>query len=150
MFTQTDDLERARKYEEKMKQKKNSPTKLFSKVFTHSEWDKLENIIIPGTYNKTVQDIIQEKYTVTFIDDVSVPNLNLKDEKTKIELKETKERVKILLKENKVLARNGNKLKDRILKRLTFKDILPLYHEQKSTLSDFINNIKFEKVNYDS
>ena len=93
-------------------------TQLYTKRFTRDEWEKLDIPIPELGYDMNLHKVLKNRYRIV--------------------IEEKKEDVQTLLeksiKENKVLVRNGNKLKSKFL----------LYAKSHTHLLDFINSIEFK------
>jgi len=93
-------------------------TQLYTKRFTKAEWEKLDIPIPELGYDMNLHKVLKNRYRII--------------------VEEKKEDFQALLeksiKENKVLVRNGDKLKSKFL----------LYAKGHTHLYDFVNSIEFK------
>ncbi|MBL7018168.1 MAG: hypothetical protein ISR81_04545 [Nitrosopumilus sp.] len=95
-------------------------TQLYTKSFDKETWKKLDSPIPELGYEMTIQKYLKSKYHIVIEEDQKI-------ESQRIELDR-------LLQENKVLCKNGNKMKTKFL----------LYAEDHKHLESFINEIEFK------
>jgi|APSaa5957512535_1039671.scaffolds.fasta_scaffold103774_1 hypothetical protein len=103
-------------------------TKLYTKTFTQETWDKLDFPIPELGYSMTMQKFLESKYTII-----------IREEEKKVDLEvdhNTKSLLSQVIKQNKVLCRNGNKLKSKFL---LYAEV-----ENHTHLESFINGLNFE------
>ena len=104
---------RVQKLENAVMPKVDCPTSLYTKKFTKSEWDKLENIVIDGLgYGKSVQDVIKEKYNVEIVEETKYSTKKpIKD----FNYKQLERTLKAVLKADKENSINAIKMKKKFL-----------------------------------
>ena len=64
------DRKRAEKLKNSTMPKTETPSKLYTKKFTKAEWEKLDVVLEIGE-SKTVQDLMQERYNIEFVEEKS-------------------------------------------------------------------------------
>ena len=91
--------------------KTETPSKLYTKKFTKAEWEKLDVVLEIGE-SKTVQDLMQERYNIEFVEETSCA---AKNPVIEYQYKLLEGTLKTVLKANKQNYENAMKLQKKFL-----------------------------------